>query len=642
WYKQNSSQSFNFKPGQRWQLEVKLKPPVALSNPAGFDREKWLFRHRIDALGTIKSAQLLDDDPVKFMGKIHRWRYRISNLIDDAFEDPRSKGLILALSIGDKSKLDSTDYQLFQSTGTAHLIAISGLHIGIIAGFGLLLGKIFFRLFPSEKPNRILWQIAFSLLLAACYAALAGLSTPTVRALIMLVSYGVLRLGKRAVYGWDVWSVALIAVLIVDPLNVLDPGFWLSFGAVALLIYSYRGVKKANNIYYPFIKAQIVMLIGLLPISLLVFAELKLLAPLVNLIFIPLMSFLMVPILFISLFAGILLGHIPMLLINLMDSISQVMFYGLEWFANWEQANISFSISHWFHWLLLLSFSIIILSPKVMPQRWLAFLLLIPLFQQTGSKIEPADFKVNFFDVGQGLAVLIRTTNHVMIYDVGAKYDSGFNMSEAVILPYLVNQHIKKIDRLIISHQDNDHAGSVGELLKNISIEQHYDTSGGNQACITGTNWQWDGVSFEIISPYNLNPYFGNNSSCVVKISNRAHSILLTGDIEEAVEYRLTHQFSEKIQSNVLLVPHHGSKTSSSAEFIKTVNPSIAINSSGFLNPFKHPVKQVKQRYLDQNIAFYDTQDLGMIQLDFVEKIKITSHRNQQTHIWSAKKPVNP
>jgi competence protein ComEC len=222
-----------------------------------------------------------------------------------------------------------------------------------------------------------------------------------------------------------------------------------------------------------------------------------------------------------------------------------------------------------------------------------------------------------------------------MIYDVAAKYDSGFSLASAVIIPFLQDQGIQAIDKVILSHDDNDHAGGIGVLQSEYQITEIMGVTDGYTACQYPKQWQWDQVQFEIYSPLELIPYLANNSSCVLKVSSMYGSILLTGDIEEPVEYRLINKFPTQIKSDVLLIPHHGSKTSSSLSFIQQVNPKVAINSSGFMNQFNHPHPKIKQQYINQNIEFYDTQDKGMIEVEFSNKpITVTQHANNYPHFW--------
>ena len=278
---------------------------------------------------------------------------------------------------------------------------------------------------------------------------------------------------------------------------------------------------------------------------------------------------------------------------------------------------------------------VLLLLPRLFRFRYLVLILLLPLFANRQSNLNQHEFQVNILDVGQGLSIIVTTKNHTMIYDTGAKYESGFSLASAVVLPYLQFQGITTVDKLVLSHADNDHAGGVAEIISYYPQLTVIDVMGKYSDCKYPFTWQWDEVTFEIYSPFELLPYLGNNSSCVIKIFSKNGSILLTGDIQEPVEYRLIKSFPNQINSDVLLVPHHGSRTSSSNNFIKQVNPKIAINSAGFANQFNHPHPLIRQLYLDSGIEFYDTQNKGMIELNFNSYgIDIQQYAEINPHFW--------
>jgi len=635
----------NYQPGEYYRFDLRLKPPHGTANGVGFDRERWLFRHGIDGIGSIQQAQRLN--PVKLplnqAIKVHinQWRGAISSTLDYYFTNDRDTALLHALSIGDKSRFEPRDHHLFQVSGTAHLIAISGLHIGMVAAMGGVIGWFLYFLFPQQRLPRPLLQVIIGLSLAIVYASLAGFSVSTQRALIMLAVYGWFKWRRRSVYAWDVWSISLLTVLVTDPLNVLDAGFWLSFWAVAILIFAFQGRSSHHGKLYDFVKIQWLLLIGMLPLSLLQFGSLKIWAPLVNLFVIPIMTFLFIPVLFcLIIFAGVS-GEIPDILVNYIHVISQLFWHFLGYFSDIDLNLLSWPIQGVWSFILISLAAIILLLPATIPQRyWGVFLIIIALWPKT-SNIPSGEFKADILDVGQGTAVLIRTQNHQLLYDVGARYPSGFNMADAVILPWLQQHNINSLDAVILSHKDNDHAGAYPALSESIEIQQTLSTDGRFTDCVVGQHWQWDGVDFNVISPYNIQPYLKNNSSCVLKISTSNASLLLTGDIEQAVEYRLRQQHPKTIESTILLIPHHGSNTSSTKEFVQAVNPEIAINSSGAYNQFSHPTNQVRAVYQALDIPIIDTQNSGRISLmtisDRQPKFYLVEFRQNQPRIWRKK-----
>lgn len=632
----------SFKPGDYYRFELSLKPPHSNANGVGFDRERWLFRHGIDAIGSIRSWQKLEPGHINLTQRIkvsiNQWRYRVSELLDLDIQDERTNALLHALSIGDKSRFEPIDYHLFQTTGTAHLIAISGLHIGMVAAIGAALGWLMFWLLPQQRLPRPLLQVIVGLCLATGYAALAGFSVSTQRALIMLAVYGWFKWRRRTAYAWDVWSLSLLLVLLLDPLNVLDSGFWLSFWAVAVLILAFQGVPASARKVTGFIKIQWLLLIGMMPLTLLQFGSLKIWAPMVNLLVIPLMTFLYVPVMLMTLLIASITGHIPHLLATYLTYVSSKFWQLLQHFSQLDFAFMSWPINNAWSFLLLTLAAIILLLPKAVPQRYWAVLLIPMALWPPLNSLNMGQFKAEFLDIGQGTSVLISTQNHHLLYDVGARFPSGFNMADAVILPMLKQLRINQLDRVILSHDDNDHSGSYPNLAEGMTILETLSTDGFHIDCIVGQKWQWDGVNFEVLSPYNLIPNFKNNSSCVLKVSTATTSLLLTGDIEQAVEYRLRKHHPEAIVSDILLIPHHGSNTSSSPEFVAAVKPQLAINSSGAYNQFKHPTEQIKAVYNNLNIPMVDTQNSGRITvttpLNSDDELKIEQFRQLHPRFW--------
>ncbi len=636
-YHADDKQIPSYQTGAIYSLQVNLKPPHGMVNGVGFDREKWLFRHGIDGVGGIKTMALAK--PPGQLPNINSWRAKLSSLIDQHFTNPATNALIHALSIGDKSHFSQQDIQMFQNTGTAHLIAISGLHIGMVALLGWLLGGLCFRFWPQQTIPRPVLQIILGIVFAAFYAGLAGFTVATQRALIMLLVYGMFKLSRRPSYAWDVWSGSLLVVLLLDPLNVLDGGFWLSFTAVAVLILAFNGNHSNPSKILTFVKMQLALLVGMLPISLALFSKVNLLAPLVNLVMIPLMTFVLIPMLMLLLLMGSLLQSFPDVLVSLVSISSEYLLLMLSWFNRFDLLAFDFTISHWWQYLALIIGAVLLTLPQVVPQRHWGLLLIFLGFISPSEQPPVGQFKASFLDVGQGLSVVIETQNHTAVYDVGAAYDSGFNMANAAVLPFLQQHDIKLIDALILSHQDNDHAGAAVAFKSAIPVLETWGTEPQQTMCQAGQKWTWDGVTFHFLSPLNLTPYLQNNSSCVLKINNQQTSLLLTGDIEAPVEYRLTHMNRAELVTDVLLIPHHGSKTSSTPEFIKTVNPKHAINSSGQFNPFGHPAAAVLQRYEQLGIPVTDTQSGGLITLHTYPELKIDSLRMQQARIWRKKKP---
>lgn len=633
-----TKQPVPWQPGETLSVVANLKPPHGTANPIGFDRERWLFRQQIAATGTIKSWETSDTNTVNPMHHINRWRLRVADHWKASIDNSAVSALLVALSVGDKSQFDRDDFKRFQNTGTAHLVAISGLHIGMMAAMGYGLGWLLFALWPQERIARPQVQIICGWLLAAAYALLAGLAVPTIRALLMLTVYLYFQLIKRKAYAWDVWSLSLFLVVLFDPLGVLDFGLFLSFGAVAVLILVFQGQNSRHDEnklkWRQWIKAQWVLLLGLMPMQLLMLGRVTWVAPMVNFVAIPLMTVAIVPLLFIVMLWQLCVGTPPALIMTALVGLCEFFYWLLDAFESLPFLSMDVPALSGWQWVCLVALLFLMLLPRVLPQRIWALFLLFPVVLNTKESIPEGYFTAQFFDVGQGLSVAIHTQNHHMLYDLGAAYDSGFNWAEAVILPTLKSQGIKHLDKVLVSHQDNDHAGGLPYVLGSFPVTELYGTAEGQIPCIKGVQWHWDGVTFEVLSPYNLTPYLKNNSSCVLKVYSDQGSLLLTGDIESAVEFRLLSQ-SGDLQSDVMLIPHHGSKTSSTTDFIKAVSPQWAVNSSGKFNPFNHPAEAVIGRY---EVPVFDTQHLGAITVTNYPEWQFSSFRKSNPKVW--RKPL--
>ncbi len=622
------------KSGQVWQFTLKLKPIHALYNPATFDYSKWLFRNGIDATATVKKGVLLKEFHNGFFTQVNSVRVIIAQTIAENINSKRVKSLLTALMIGDKSLISKEDSQLFQNTGTAHLIAISGLHIGLMAFIGLLIGRFVFYLFTSQNYNRYVFEALFSITFALIYALLAGMSIPTIRALVMVVVFALSYVNKAHVSRWSAWSIALLIVLLLDPLSVLDAGFWFSFTAVAVLMFAYTGKAFEKNKILGFVKAQLVILIGLMPLMVVVFHQFNILTPFANFIVLPLASIVLIPLLFLSMFVYAVSEALAHYVFLAVEKTAELVFYVLDLLSRFDFLKIAMPSFSGFYVVILTLSVIILMLPRLFRWKWLVLVLFIPIVLPVSNALNDKEFKVNVLDVGQGLSIVVRTKKHTLVYDTGAKYESGFSMANAVVMPVLQSFGVKKLDKLVLSHADNDHAGGAQDLIVHFKPDV-FDVMGKFNNCQYPLSWNWDGVDFEVLSPFELEPYLGNNTSCVIKVSNEINSVLLTADIEDPVEYRLLTQFPEKIKSDVLLVPHHGSLSSSSEDFIKAVNPLYVVNSSGYVNQFHHPHIKVKQRYQLLNIPFYDTQSAGMIEVfSDNREVRIYTYLSNNPHFW--------
>ncbi len=629
------------KSGQIWQFTVKLKKPHGRLNPGGFDYERWLFMQNISATGYVKNkpaALLIATDSV--FQNANNIRQLISDKLDNLIGKTENRALIKALTIGDKHELSPAQWQLFRDTGTIHLLAISGLHIGLISGMiYFLLLKITISL-AIRSPQVI--AALFAIAIAIFYAALAGFSLPTQRALLMLTITMIAIVWQRNITPGNTLAIALLAVLIVDPLAVLSAGFWLSFLAVVLIVYSLTARLGKAGYWQGALKIHWITALGLAPVLLFYFQQVSIISPAANLLSVPVISMLIVPLCL----SGVIMLFISATLAHHIFALVDKLLHGLSWILS-EMAALPFATVSLpnppVYAVVLAIFGVFLLfSPKGTPARWLAFIFMFPLLFQNVEKPKPGEIKLTVLDVGQGLSAVVQTTNHLLVFDTGAKYSKKYNMGNAVILPFLKNKAIKMIDILLISHGDNDHIGGADSILEQIPVNKVLTSVPGQlsqylpESCQAGQSWVWDQVLFEVLWP-QLNKGFlsDNNNSCVLKITSKRMRLLLTGDIEETTEILLTNKYGSQLQSDVLVAPHHGSNTSSTLVFLKQVQPTIVLIPSGYRNRFSFPHPQVLKRYKKIDATVFNTAIEGALSVKVHNNlIVIETMRSKWEKYW--------
>jgi len=694
--------------GERWQFQLRLKPPHGFMNPGGFDYEAWLFQQGFHATGYVRKSELNKRLRIASTWSVDRLRHQLSQQLDQlADENTNATGrssysLVKALAIGDKSAISMQQWKVLTNTGTSHLMAISGLHIGLASLFAYVLIR---RLQPESLMKRMPSQhiaLIGGFLLAALYALLAGLSIPTQRAIIMLFAITVMMLFQRNTRPVDTLGFALLLVLLVDPLAVMSVGFWFSFSAVAVIFISLfsqqvlLGKKKDETCWWrkpvgivkQWVRLQLIISVFLLPLSLYMFQQGSLVSPLANLLLIPYVSFLVVPVVLVGLIFSFISLDISQLLFSLAEILLDFIWPLLEYFSQlpfalWQRGNVSLADTV----LATLSITLLFFSQDIssvikhrLPKksiickfsasaflwsfRLLLMLMFMPMFSNEQLLHEPGEFQLTVLDVGQGSSAIIRTKNHLAIFDAGAKFSDSFNAGSGVVIPYLRSQGVAQPRRLIISHGDSDHIGGAQALLDNYpdielygqDLESLVPAGGLNSRniknlpavkhlCVQGLRWRWDGVDFVFLSPAagadKVSVKRRNNRSCVLRVSSEAGSVLLTGDIEEKVEHKLVEKFADRLRSDVLVVPHHGSNTSSSENFISKIKPELAVISVAYKNRYGLPSNKILDRYNSMNIDVLQTADSGAITINYLHdnagKIEPTSYRKQRSRYWHHK-----
>ena len=628
--------------GERWHLTVRLKRAHGLANPGGMDYERWLFRQGIGATGYVRpygNQRLAEADHAYVL---QQWRQRVRDALRELLSHGPFAGIVLALTVGDRSAMDPEHWQRLTATGTNHLMAISGLHIGLVAGLVFLLTRNLWRrlpLLPLYIPAPQAAALA-SLLAGVLYAALAGFAIPTQRALIMLAVILLGVLFRRPLAPSQGLALALLLVLLWDPLAAVSAGFWLSFAAVAAIFYTMGGRLRPGGWWWRWGRVQVVLALALLPLLLSLFQQASLVAPLANLLAVPWMSLLVIP---AALLGATLATFLPDLAQPLLQ-LAELGLQGLWWLLGWL-AGLPFAVWHQSlssGWVLAATVLGVIwlLAPRGLPGRALGVLWLAPLLLLRAERPATGEAWLHLLDVGQGLATVVETRRHTLVFDTGPRFSADFDAGEAVIVPFLRQRGIHSLDRLIISHGDNDHRGGSASLRRAMPVADVISSVPhklpGARACRAGQQWSWDGVRFEILNPdAAMARHGGNDASCVLRVSNARGALLLTGDIEARAERHLLAR-PGMLTAQVLVAPHHGSRTSSSAAFIDAVAPRWVLFPVGYRNRFAFPRPQVVARYRKRNIGILDTATSGMISVRLTRAgvQPPVSYRYSQPRFW--------
>lgn len=636
--------------GQRWQLTVRLKQPHGSSNPHGFDFEAWALERNLRATGYVYAKgdnRLLGVAEGSLALVIERLRETVRARFHKTLGDAPHAGILVALAIGDQASITQEEWQLFTRTGVNHLMSISGLHITLLASLFFALTYWLWRrsarltlLFPARKAA------ALAGLLAACaYTLLSGFEIPAQRTLYMLATFAVMLLLSRNVAVSQLLAAALLAVLLLDPWAVLAPGFWLSFGAVALIFYVTANRYRTRHWLLEYGRVQWAMTLGLIPPLLAWFQQLSLLSPLANAFAIPLVSFVVVPL--------TLLGTLPPLewMLYLAHQAMALTLWMLQLLdglplAVWTQhAPPPWAIASGMLGALWL------LAPRALPLRGLGLVLMLPLFLNAPPPPAQGSARITIFDVGQGLAVAVQTHKHALLYDAGPDFSGEADSGNRILVPALRGMGIGRLDTLVLSHDDSDHIGGAASVMQSLPVGQVMTSLPAThpvlqqatryEPCLDGQQWEWDGVRFDMLHPAAIADETGkardNDSSCVLRISIGEQHVLLTGDIEQASESRLLQQHEEALLATLLVAPHHGSKSSSSPAFIAAVSPQYVVFTSGYRNRFGHPQPQVVERYLDADAEPFRSDRDGALLIEMnahgltLERYRAT-HRRYWTH----------
>jgi competence protein ComEC len=613
--------------GERWRLAVKLKRPVGLLNPDAFDHEAWLLAQRVGATGTIKDGQRLSEA---------RWAWRDSIRQRLLAVDAQGRaGALAALVLGDGSGLSREDWQILQDTGTVHLLVISGQHIGLLAAVMYLLvaGLARFGLWPLRWPW-LPWACGLAFAAALGYALLAGFDVPVQRACVMVGLVLLWRLRFRHLGAWWPLLLAFNGVLLLEPLASLRPGLWLSFAAVAVLIFTFGGRLGAWRWWQTWTRAQWLIAIGLCPVLLALNLPISLSGPLANLLAVPWISLVVLP----PALLGTVLLPVPYVgegLLWLAGGLIDWLFRALALIAGQWPAWTAPSIPFWV-WILGSLGAVLLLLPRGVPLRPLGWPLLLILVVPPRERLDEGLADVWQLDVGQGLAILVRTRHHTLLYDAGPRF-GDFDLGERVVLPALRKLSVDNLDVMLLSHADADHAGGALAIARGMKVVRVLsgDPPGlpaelSAEACESGEQWQWDGVRFQLWMWADARD--SNQRSCVLQIEANGERLLLTGDIDVHAE-RVLLGSPLAVPTQWLQSPHHGSRSSSSMALLNALKPEAVLISRGHGNSFGHPHPTVLARYRKQGLRIYDSAEQGAIHLQ-LGRFNAPWTMRQQRRFW--------
>lgn len=649
--------------GERWQFTVRLKAPHGNLNPHGFDYELWLWEQGVRATGYVRTGRR-DAAPRRLQAGSGHWIERARQSVrgqilarvgtkggaERSPEARRFAGIIAALVTGDQNVIERADWDVFRATGVAHLMSISGLHITMFSWIASGLIGRFWRRTASWGWRWCLWvpapaaALLGGIALAALYALFSGWGVPAQRTILMLSTFGALRLLGVIWPWWMTWLLACAVVLAFDPWALLQAGFWLSFVAVGVLFAANpvgdgAGGKGARGFLMKLLREQGVVTLALTPLSLLIFGQVSVVGLPANLLAIPWVTLVVTPLAL----AGVFWAPLWQAAAWALAPLSWL----LAWFNSWPFASISMvAVPVWVG-------AAAVAGGVLLALRWpwalrLAGLpLVLPLLLWQAPRPVHGAFELLAADIGQGNAVLVRTATHTLIYDTGPRFSLESDAGDRVLVP-LLRALGDRVDTLLLSHRDIDHTGGAravlamhpgAALLSSLEDEHSLQSVRPSTRCEAGQRWEWDGVAFEILHPLAESyhsPQKSNNMSCVLRVSAPGVAALLVGDIEAREELALVAR-EESLQAHLLLVPHHGSKTSSTEQFLDAVQPRIGLVQAGYRNRFGHPAPQVVARYAERGVRLFDSPQCGAMHWNSAKPDLLRCEREVRGRYWHKK-----
>ncbi|HEY2335850.1 MAG TPA: DNA internalization-related competence protein ComEC/Rec2 [Burkholderiales bacterium] len=620
-------------PGERYRLTVRLKRPHGNVNPNGFDYEAWLLERGIGATGYVRRGEWIGLRN-SVLDRVEQAREAIRERFERQLGATPAAGILIALAVGDQRAISNEEWRLFNRTGVTHLMSISGLHVTLVSGLAAFLVAFGWRRVPAlalRMPARKSAALA-AIFGALGYTLLAGFGVPAQRTFYMVSVVALALWSGRIAAPSRTLALALAAVVAFDPWAPLSPGLWLSFGAVGIIFYV--ALKNENQIMQ-WARVQWAITVGLAPASLLLFGQISIAGPLANAIAIPVVSVVVTP---LALAAAVL--PVPAIL-DVAAWLVEWLLQFLEWCAAlpgalWEQHVPAL----WSVALALLGVAWL-LAPRGVPWRAAGLALIAPAFLVAPPAPPAGAAWITALDVGQGLAVIVRTSGHTLLFDAGPAFGPEADSGGRVVVPVLRAAGVPRLDAVVLSHEDRDHTGGALTVLETLEAGVLYsslppahplNTLAPSRRCASGQQWEWDGVRFEFLHPAPGRAWKRNDASCVLRIEASGGSLLLTGDIERGAEKELSG--NSNVKSDVLLVPHHGSKTSSTEPFIAAVAPRWAVVTAGYRNRFGHPNEQVLERYRAAGVEVRRTDREGALQVVLDGQPSVAGERARRGRYW--------
>ena len=610
--------------GERWRFHVRLKRPHGNVNPHGFDYEAWLLERGVRATGYVRARP----PPERVASLVQRpayWvealRERLRARVLDALAKRPYAGIIAALAVGDQRAIPQPQWQTFTRTGVNHLMSISGLHVTMVAGLVYALALALWRrsarlvlLLPAPKAAALAGVTG-----AFCYTLLAGFAVPAQRTLYMVCVVAAALWAGLPAAASSVLALALLVVLLIDPWAITSAGFWLSFGAVGAILFVMVHRVARPGWLTGWARTQAAVTLLLVPLLLALFQQVSVISPLANAFAIPVVSLVVVPLAL----AGTAL---PVdFVLELAHFAMACCMYVLEWMSAlpesvWQQhAPPQWAIA------VALAGALWLMLPRGFPGRWLGAIACLPLFLVLPPLPRPGELKMAVLDVGQGLAVVVRTANHALVYDTGPAFGPTADSGNRIIAPYLRASGVRTLDALVVSHDDIDHTGGAVSLIQALPVAWLVSSLSDTDPlplvaerasrCFAGQSWSWDGVQFDILHPTRESYAASakdNDRSCVLRITAPGGTVLLPGDIERRAEEALL-RWESAISADVLIAPHQGSRTSSTPAFVSAVRPRAVVFPVGNRNRFGHPHEDVLDRYSASGAVHYRTDRDGAI-----------------------------